>query len=211
MSLSPLIAIDVDAVLETASKITTPEPVAPRRRAPPLDLVLWGVPRAYCRAMPGRSDEAAAQAVDAWDCQTRPLLVLSGARGVGKSHAAARWLWHRYPLDPPRRREERRWWDAREVQMLGRYDLAAHRELVGLPLLVIDDLGAEPGDEDAWWRSRIELTITRRAEDLRPTCVSTNLCADDLRERYGERLYDRLRHRASWVEVSGANLRHTTA
>ena len=205
---------DIAATVTTlVARARASQPVANRESAklltlaPSSELTLWGVPRMHVRNLPGRENEAAATEVDAWDHRERTCLVLSGAGGVGKSHAAARWLWREYPVNPERRVQQRRWWDAREIQMLGRFDRASHRELVEMPLLVVDDLGAEPGDEDAWWRSRVELLIAQRVEDLRGTLVTTNLDAGQLRARYGERLYDRLRHRARWVEVAGVNLR----
>ena len=60
-----------------------------------------------------------------------------------------------------------------------------------VPLLVLDDLGAEWGS--GYVTSKIDAIFAERYNRKKSTIVTTNLAGQDLRSRYPERIIDRLR------------------
>ena len=60
-----------------------------------------------------------------------------------------------------------------------------------VPLLVLDDLGAEwPG---GWGMTKVDAIFSERYNRQRSTIVTTNLGGADMRNRYADRIIDRLR------------------
>lgn len=57
-------------------------------------------------------------------------------------------------------------------------------------LMVLDDLGTE---SKVWGEESMLPILYRRIDAWMPTVITTNLNTDQIRERYGERLIDRLR------------------
>ena len=57
-------------------------------------------------------------------------------------------------------------------------------------LLIIDDLGTEKASE--WQQEKLYMVLDHRYRELKPTIITTNLSADELREHISERLYERM-------------------
>ena len=140
--------------------------------------------------------------------QTSGILVLSGPRGVGKTLAAVWWLM-RTDFPDPRfvTPERRRFLDAPALARWPRYDDAKMTELERARALVIDDIGLEYDDTKGAFRSLFDALVNARyAADL-PTCVTTNLTADEFKLRYGERVADRIRETGRFAALVGDSLR----
>jgi len=128
-----------------------------------------------------------------------------------KVEAAKAWLeWRRWPEWA----SEMRAGAVRD----GGYADAEHeaKRLARVPALVLDDLGAErmkgSGYEDDWIASTLDLLIDRRYNALLPTWYTTNLTAQEIRSRYGARLYSRLCSENKLISVpTGPDLRVNNA
>lgn len=117
---------------------------------------------------------------------TRPLLVLAGGTGCGKSLAAA-WMLMR--------RKGGRFMPAVDVANLRPLKRAADREKLDelrdmAAILVIDDLGTEPIDDD--WRSQLDVLLDQRSGNRRLTVITTNLAGSDFHNEYGVRIWSRI-------------------
>ena len=66
-----------------------------------------------------------------------------------------------------------------------------------VPLLVLDDLGAEWGS--GYVTSKIDAIFAERYNRKKSTIVTTNLAGQDLRSRYPDRIIDRLRETAQVI------------
>jgi len=86
---------------------------------------------------------------------------------------------------------------ASEADLLG--------ELAGLPLLALDDLGAE--NPTPWARDRLYTLVNRRYLGQRLTVVTTNLSLEALADRLGERTLSRLWGASLVVNFRGADYR----
>lgn len=77
-----------------------------------------------------------------------------------------------------------------------------------VPLLVIDDFGAESDrNNHSWIVEKMESIIGERYDRMLPTIITTNLTKDDIKKRYNERIYDRLRDTCELVTFRGQSLR----
>jgi DNA replication protein DnaC len=117
---------------------------------------------------------------------TRPLLVLAGGTGCGKSLAAA-WMLMR--------RKGGRFIPAVDIASLQPRKRAADRERLDelrdlSAILVIDDLGTEPIDDD--WRAQLDVLLDQRSGNRRLTVMTTNLAGSDFHDEYGVRLWSRI-------------------
>jgi DNA replication protein DnaC len=72
-------------------------------------------------------------------------------------------------------------------------------------VLVIDDLGAEPRDDDRTTPA-IAALVCDRGDAARKTLITTNMDHESFRRRYGERVFDRLIGKA-WHGTRGPSLR----
>ena len=143
------------------------------------------------------------------------FLLLLGGAGAGKSVAAS-WvlgdvLWPDVlgnpRVDAELLRRKALFVRASEVSRVtaSDYDEEAQGFLercMRVPWLVIDDLGAER----AWdgWLARLDELIDARYGDRRKTIITSNLDSKAFKERYGERIADRIRHDGT-VVTAGAN------
>lgn len=142
----------------------------------------------------------ALDAVSRWlAARQRPVLVLTGGVGAGKTLAAL-WALTRVPGDlVPARELARRhdpWGEDRQAGVKP-LDLR-HR------LLVLDDLGTER--EDARFMPALEDVLDSRQSGVR-TLITTNIKPKDIRARYGDRFADRLREVATSVQVETQSMR----
>lgn len=79
-------------------------------------------------------------------------------------------------------------------------------QLKNIGLLVLDDLGAE--DTTPWDLAKVDAIISERYNRGNPIIVTTNLRAEELKEKYSDRIYDRLRSTAVFSPVmTGESLR----
>lgn len=76
-----------------------------------------------------------------------------------------------------------------------------------VPVLVVDDLGREYADQHGRWISELDLLIDDRHEAKLRTIVTSNLNATEFKERYGERIADRIRQDGRIVVCTGESLR----
>lgn len=72
-------------------------------------------------------------------------------------------------------------------------------------VLILDDLGAER-DSD-FLAEQLEAVIIRRYDDCLPLLVTTNLSLEDIKSRYGARVYSRLFEMADLVQLTGPDRR----
>lgn len=133
----------------------------------------------------------------------RPLLVLSGGVGSGKTTAAA-WVIAsmRFPLP--------RFLRATTFARTSRYDAAANLAWSKAGALVLDDLGAEYIDSKGSFLTDLDELLDTYYADRRPLIITTNLGVDEFRDRYGGRegrIASRIREAGAWAQCGGLDLR----
>ena len=173
----------------------------------------------------------AIKAVSSFYSSPRTLLVLSGAKGCGKTLAAswcvvegcppsreavARYEGQRalYDLERmipghglheprPPAKIPGRFIDVARLSRISRYKDEEIGPLESAAILVIDDLGMEFADAKGSFLATLDgLINSRYAEQLR-TVITTNLPAQEFKARYGERIADRIREAGSFVGLGG--------
>lgn len=72
-------------------------------------------------------------------------------------------------------------------------------------ILILDDLGAEYHQE--WVISKVDAIISERYNRMRPIIVTTNMSAAEIKGKYAERIYDRLKSTSLVINFDGASLR----
>jgi len=147
------------------------------------------------------------------------LLVLSGQAGCGKTVAASWWLW-RFVMEVG----NWRWTDfgpkflfraplfatATRLTRWPRFDAGRMTQLHEASRLVVDDLGAEYMDEKGAFMAFLDELVNERYANRRPTIFTTNLLAEDFRNRYGGekgRIADRIRERGRFVSLATPSMR----
>lgn len=90
-----------------------------------------------------------------------------------------------------------------------RKELANYDKLLRtVPLLVIDDFGVESDrNSKSWLVEKMESIIGERYDRMLPIIITTNLTKDEIKDRYNERIYDRLRDTCDLVIFRGQSLR----
>jgi DNA replication protein DnaC len=80
------------------------------------------------------------------------------------------------------------------AKKIAKYDEEQQRSACQAGVLLIDDFGMEPSVVKTYGTVSTPLVdvLCERYERRRPTIISTNLDMEALKERYGERLYDRM-------------------
>ena len=208
------IAPELEAVIDAAKLAQSEYKPARQQRPHPQYLRAWAVPALYRTHVENSYSTPAVDAVMSWSSdKAKPMLVLAGPKGIGKSVAAACWLHSELPNEPSGKLRER-WVKAMEIQMLGQYDRAAHKLLIHEELLVIDEVGNELRAAENWWLGRFEYLLSRRIEELKPTILTTNISGkrksnapSDFEAAYGSRTLGRLRESAKWIELDGESHR----
>lgn len=163
---------------------------AERYRRPPAGLPELAWAWAWADNLEHGPPTSALSIARAWWPATRPrpaltTLVLAGSYGVGKSLAAA-WLLAHHPALAHAAYER--------APELGELELGSPDALARLAAtraLVLEELGREAAIGPTI--ERLAELLALRLEKGRPTLVTTNLRLEQLRERYGAHIVDRLR------------------
>ena len=158
------------------------------------------VPRKCIEAL---ADLERTKAIETVEQAKELLVVLAGGVGVGKSVAAAHWLATKLGDVTPGPHMGRRWYVFGTLPPFG----PLFDEACRVRAAVLDDVGTEVHDESDRSRSMMDAIVNERHSNGRSTCITTNLDAARFRERYGERVYDRLRGDGIWYAVAGKSRR----
>ena len=88
----------------------------------------------------------------------------------------------------------------------------AYESLFAEPMLIIDDLGEEPTKVLVYGMVHTPIVdlISSRYATQKMTIVTTNLNADELKEKYGERVYDRLKEMVTSIIFENESYRSGT-
>ncbi len=85
--------------------------------------------------------------------------------------------------------------------------LRFQHKIEDVPLLILDDFGAEyPND---WVLNKVDSVITHRYNYEVSTIITTNMLPGEIKARYVQRVYDRLRSTNKALGTSGDSLRKT--
>ena len=171
----------------------------------------WGVPpraRKLLVEQGARDTQALAHArtfADAFVRDDASILVLADGVGVGKTIAAC---WAMANVDAPK-------WGARRFRHIaqlvetglygGELERAERKQLRDAKFLVVDDIGSENMTDT--FQTMFDGLMNQRYESLGATILTTNLTSQQILERYGKRIYDRLRGRGEWYEINHESLR----
>jgi|TARA_Y100000296_G_C5153464_1_gene247682 DNA replication protein DnaC len=174
----------------------------------------WGVPErilANLGNISGLVNTKAKKAVSNFVMQPRDAwcLVLSGGKGTGKSTAAAVWLYENTPTEAPSYKS-RYWWTGTRIARTNGYN-KDYEKMLESQYMVIDDLGIEYLDKNGNFLQRLDELMDERYSNFRRTVITTNLNAEAFKERYGDRVSDRLRESFSaggqYVEIPEESMR----
>lgn len=72
-------------------------------------------------------------------------------------------------------------------------------------LLILDDAGMEY--PSGWVLNKVDAIITNRYNEMMPVVMTTNLTPEQMRGRYMERIYDRLKQTSELYVMSGESMR----
>lgn len=128
------------------------------------------------------------------------IIVLAGPCGVGKSVAAAWWLFGRLAEG-----RNGKWTTAQTLVQSSMFDSDLQQRLLGP--LVLDDIGAETGDKAGHWGARLDSIVDQHYATKQPMVMTTNLSAADFRERYGVRIWDRIVGVGRYKHIGGESMR----
>lgn len=171
---------------------------------------------------PGLKTTPAMSGAEAWvnmDSKSRPtFLMLMGETGTGKSVAAAlaMRLARSFYLRPSDGVVSWCWTSnaGKYLEAQGMADLcfsdSGRRALdraSRLKVLVIDDIGAERMDQQGFWQAAFGSLISEREDARLPTVVTSNLKAEAFVERYGARVYSRIKGDSMVVACGAEDLR----
>lgn len=79
------------------------------------------------------------------------------------------------------------------------------KKIKNVTFLILDDFGAEyPKD---WVLNKVDAIITHRYNEMKPVIITTNMLPDEIKERYVQRVYDRLRSTSQILGTYGDSLR----
>lgn len=126
------------------------------------------------------------------------IVVISGPKGVGKTVAATWWA--------AQRRDRVQFVRAADLLASSRYDREARADLFS-SALVLDDLGAEYADPKGSFAADLDELVDVFYGSMRPLLITTNCDRDAFRQRYSERIVDRLRECGRWIAMTGESLR----
>ena len=145
-----------------------------------------------------------------WLCSDhKPGLLLFGRVGSGKSTLARaivcliNFLYDRYDLGPDKRRSVTTC-SALDMSRLAVEDTGRINQYKTTKMLFLDDVGVEPPEVKNWgneYTPVVEL-LYARYDNQRFTIVTSNLRGDDFRQRYGDRIGDRMLEMYDTIEFS---------
>lgn len=145
---------------------------------------------------------------------SRWCLVLSADKGAGKTVAAGWWMAESDPSCPSfwdRKRGEdvvlSAWWTAPQLCRVNAYGPEFDALCSHPGPIVLDDLGSEYSDKAGFMQVMIDSLVDARYSEYRPLLITTNLTAKSFRERYGERVTDRLREGGAFFEFREKSMR----
>lgn len=174
----------------------------------------WGVPARIIKNLRELDETRAVEVIR--EFQGSPpegwSLILSADKGTGKSTAAALWLMsHVQDVHiNTNLKQIRRWWTGTRLARVSSYG-AEFEKICALPTMVIDDLGVEYLDKNGNFLQKLDELIDERYSNFRKTIITTNLNANHFRDRYGERVADRIRegfeHGGAFIELSETSMR----
>lgn len=178
----------------------------------------WGIPAAkVAMVLDGVNDTTMLTHTKEWFEGARrgdgkPILVLAGPTGVGKTVAAAWAMFHADPILPYggkwRTEQAPRFRHASTLTEITGYSDECKAERVALKntkCLVIDDIGAEIATEH--FLSMFDALFDARYGGYGYTILTTNLTNELFSARYGPRVYDRIRERGEWYDVTEPSMR----
>ena len=168
---------------------------------------LPGLPVRFRKPLEDPRPTRAVRGVDTW--KREGFLLLHGDHGTGKSFAAAYAL-----LLLARQALSAHWkhpsaWGGFSAMWTGAYRAATKDDVFeaarSVPVLVVDDLGAEENTTRA--RSRIVEIVSERYNQRKITVLTTNDDALELEKIYGRRMADRVLGDGLSVHCGGDSLR----
>lgn len=125
------------------------------------------------------------------NCIGRCVNIIGRTKGFGGMYASA--------LDIPRHASSEN--DEDYLRMMNGLDRAEY--------LLLDDIGIEPVEVKSYGNSLIpfvEIVNKRYAKQL-PIIITSNLTLEDIRKRYGDRVFDRMREMADIINFKGNSYR----
>jgi DNA replication protein DnaC len=138
-------------------------------------------------------------AVKAWAATGESLLVLGGTAGCGKTTAAAYWsLMEDWPA---------MFLKASRFATTSRYGSEERARWSKAERLVLDDLGAEYLDAKGSFMVDLDELVDAFYSDRRRMLITTNCTPTEFKQRYGERVADRIREAGTWISVGSGSLR----
>jgi DNA replication protein DnaC len=142
------------------------------------------------------------QALEAVVRNPSELIVLSGPTGCGKTAAACWWLYET-PRDVPCPM----FTTSPRLARMSKFDEEVMAKVLRAGRLVIDDLGIEYADANGAFVSLLDEITNERYANRLPTLITTNMDAQVLRARCGERLADRIRESGEFMSLNNPSLR----
>ncbi len=172
------------------------------------------IPRVHVANFSKPKKTVALSAAEKWDL--RGFLTLIGPTDSGKSFAAA-WAAKRFAagcFEPEAWKNPQMWsigTERAQNSILWCHihelleDDSVRGKAVGVRFLVVDDLASE--DATPRVKGIVNYLIARRYDDKLPTVITANLTREELEERYGERIMDRLINAGEVVDCKPCSLR----
>lgn len=160
------------------------------------------LPVMYAEASLGDLDPQGRSAIESHFRNGGLNLVLAGAVGTGKTHAAyaaGHWLVH-----------QGEWVEAWSVVDLldalkPNRDTEAEARARECDVLILDDLGATRATD--WAAERLLALMDDRLRDERATIFTTNATGEQISDAWGHRLLDRMSYRQTVIKFTGESRR----
>jgi|TARA_R110000744_G_scaffold13121_2_gene38440 DNA replication protein DnaC len=175
-------------------------------------LKVWGVPERILNNLQSLNETPPIKYARKFilDPKEAWCLILSGGKGTGKSTAAAVWLYENVPPEGAPTYQTRYWWNGTRIARTNGY-AKDFEKMMQSKLMVIDDLGIEYLDKNGNFLQRLDELLDERYSNFRKTIITTNLNADAFKDRYGERVADRMREGFTWgggfIELADDSMR----
>lgn len=181
-------------------------------------LIAVGVPgRVRALLRDGLRDTRPFARVSAWlnsDDPGKWCLVLSSSKGSGKTVAAGHWLVSQAPTCPMYWDKDKKarmrlpaWWTAAQLSRLSSFGPELDAVFKHRGPIVVDDMGAEYSDRHGFMQTLVDALVDGRYSEVRPLLMTTNLNAQAFRERYGDRVADRLNEGGAFFEFKSKSMR----